>query len=252
MVAKRIIPCLDVDHGRVVKGVNFRDLEDAGDPVALAQAYDRQGADELTFLDVSASHEGREILLDTVQEVARQVFVPLTVGGGLRSLDDMARLLEAGADKIALSTAAVENPDLIGRAAARFGSQFVVLSLDARPGEGGHYEVTTHGGRNPRGIDAEEWARQAVELGAGEVLLNAMDADGTRAGFALGITRRMATELPVPVIASGGAGQLEDFHAVLTDGAADAALAASVFHFGQLTVGQVKEYLDERGVEVRR
>ncbi len=252
MVAKRIIPCLDVDHGRVVKGVNFQGLQDAGDPVELAREYDRQGADELTFLDVSASHEGRDILIDTVRAVAHQVFVPLTVGGGLRSLDDMARLLEAGADKISLSTAAVEDPELIGRAAERFGSQFVVLSLDARPRDDGRYEVTTHGGRNRRGLDAEEWAQQAVELGIGEVLLNAMDADGTQQGFALGITRRMATELPVPVIASGGAGRLEDFHEVLTDGAADAALAASVFHFGQLTVGQVKSHLAERGVEVRQ
>jgi cyclase len=252
-VAVRVIPCLDVDAGRVVKGVNFADLRDAGDPVELARRYDAEGADEVTFLDVSASSGDRETTYDVVRRTAEEVFVPLTVGGGVRSVQDVDRLLRAGADKVGVNTAAIARPELVAEIAERFGSQVLVLSVDARrvvdgPPTPSGYEVTTHGGRRGTGIDAVEWARRAVELGAGEVLLNSMDADGTTAGFEmLADVRR---EVAVPLIASGGAGTVEHFVAAAEAGA-DALLAASVFHFGVLTVGQVKDALRAAGVEVR-
>ncbi len=253
-VAVRVIPCLDVDAGRVVKGVNFRSLRDAGDPVELAAFYDAEGADELTFLDITASSGGRETMYDVVRRTADQVFIPLTVGGGVRSVCDMDNLLRAGADKVSLNTAAVARPDLLAEAAERFGSQCVVLSVDARrasgaaPGSG--FEVTTHGGRTGTGIDAVGWARRAVELGAGEILLNSMDADGTTAGFDLDLIRLVRAAVNVPVIASGGAGSLAHFAPAVAAGA-DAVLAASVFHFGTLRIGQVKEALRAAGNAVR-
>ncbi|MBX9245381.1 imidazole glycerol phosphate synthase subunit HisF [Actinotalea ferrariae] len=253
--AVRVIPCLDVDAGRVVKGVNFADLRDAGDPVELARRYDAEGADEITFLDVSASSGDRETTYDVVRRTAEQVFVPLTVGGGVRSTDDVDRLLRAGADKVGVNTAAIARPELISEIAERFGSQVLVLSVDARrvvdgaPTPSG-YEVTTHGGRRGTGIDAVEWAVRAVELGAGEVLLNSMDADGTTAGFDLEMFADVRSRVTVPLIASGGAGTPEHFVAAARAGA-DALLAASVFHFGTLTVGQVKDELRAAGVAVR-
>ncbi|HWG13326.1 MAG TPA: imidazole glycerol phosphate synthase subunit HisF [Streptosporangiaceae bacterium] len=263
-VAVRVIPCLDVDAGRVVKGVNFRDLRDAGDPVELAAAYDAEGADELTFLDITASSGGRETTYDVVRRTASQVFIPLTVGGGVRSEDDVDRLLRAGADKVSLNTAAIARPGLLAEAARRFGSQCVVLSVDARrytgPGAGTNgtrlvpppsgFEVTTHGGRRGTGIDAVAWARQGAELGAGEILLNSMDADGTEAGFDLELITAVRDVVTVPVIASGGAGQLGHF-APAIDAGADAVLAASVFHFGTLRIGQVKDALRAAGRPVR-
>jgi cyclase len=248
-VAVRVIPCLDVDAGRVVKGVNFRELRDAGDPVELAACYDAEGADELTFLDITASSGGRETMYDVVRRTAEQVFIPLTVGGGVRSVADVDRLLRAGADKVSLNTAAVARPELLSEAAERFGSQCVVLSVDARRAPG-HFEVTTHGGRNGTGIDAVQWARQAVQLGAGEILLNSMDADGTAAGFDLELIRAVRAAVTVPVIASGGAGTLAHF-APAVDAGADAVLAASVFHFGTLRIGQVKNALRGAGHPVR-
>jgi len=254
-LALRVIPCLDVDAGRVVKGVNFENLRDAGDPVELARRYDAEGADEITFLDVSASSAGRETTYDVVRRTAEQVFVPLTVGGGVRSADDVARLLRAGADKVGVNTAAVARPELISEIAERFGSQVLVLSVDARRVVGpartpSGYEVTTHGGRRGTGIDAVEWSARAAELGAGEVLLNSMDADGTEGGFDLEMLADVRSAVRVPLIASGGAGTPEHFvQAALTG--ADAVLAASVFHFGQLTVRQVKEALRVAGVTVR-
>jgi imidazole glycerol-phosphate synthase subunit HisF len=254
-VAVRVIPCLDVNAGRVVKGVNFENLRDAGDPVELARRYDAQGADELTFLDVSASSEGRATTLEVVSRTAEQVFVPLTVGGGVRSVDDVDRLLRAGADKVGVNTAAIARPELIAEIADRFGAQVLVLSLDARrcpPGvstESG-YEVTTHGGRRSTGIDAVGWAVRAAASGAGEILLNSMDADGTRAGYDLELIRMVRAQVRVPVIASGGAGELADFAPAVTAGA-DAVLAASVFHFGHLSIGQVKAALAEAGHTVR-
>jgi cyclase len=250
MLAKRVIPCLDVKDGRVVKGVRFLNLTDAGDPVAAAVAYDRQGADELVFLDIAASHEGRATMLDVVQRTAEAIFMPLTVGGGVGRLEDVRILLRAGADKVSLNTAAVARPGLITEAAQRFGSQCIVVAIDAkRRGEG--YEVYTHGGRRPTGRDAVAWAREAADLGAGEILLTSMDRDGTRDGYDLALTAAIADAVPVPVIASGGVGTLAHLHDGLTAGRADAALAASIFHFGEFTVADAKTYLRERGVPVR-
>jgi cyclase len=265
-VAVRVIPCLDVDAGRVVKGINFRDLRDAGDPVELAAAYDAEGADELTFLDITASSGGRETTYDVVRRTAAQVFIPLTVGGGVRSTEDVDRLLRAGADKVSLNTAAIARPELLAEAAQRFGSQCVVLSVDARrytppaagPSTNGSepapppsgFEVTTHGGRRGTGIDAVDWARRGAELGAGEILLNSMDADGTQAGFDTELITAVRDVVTVPVIASGGAGQVGHF-APAIDAGADAVLAASVFHFGTLRIGQVKDALRAAGRPVR-
>jgi cyclase len=250
-VAVRVIPCLDVDGGRVVKGINFRDLRDAGDPVQLAAAYDAEGADELVFLDITASSGDRQTMVDVVRRTADQVFIPLTVGGGVRSTGDVDQLLRAGADKVSLNTAAIGRPELLGEAAQRFGSQCVVLSVDARrlPG-GGSFEVTTHGGRHGTGIDAVAWAVRGAELGVGEILLNSMDADGTKAGFDLELIRMVRAVVDVPIIASGGAGQLAHFPPAVGAGA-DAVLAASVFHFGQLRIGEVKDVLAAAGAEVR-
>ncbi|ANH39172.1 Imidazole glycerol phosphate synthase subunit HisF [Nocardioides dokdonensis FR1436] len=248
----RVIPCLDVADGRVVKGVNFQGLRDAGDPVELARLYDAEGADELTFLDISASHEGRATTMEIVSATAEQVFIPLTVGGGVSSVADVDRLLRAGADKIAVNTAAIRRPELVAEIADRFGSQVLVLSVDARraPGTDSGFEVTTHGGRRSAGVDAVEWAHRAAGLGAGEILLNAMDADGTRDGFDLDLIRAVRREVTIPVIASGGAGAAEHFAPAVEVGA-DAVLAASVFHFGTLTVGQVKDALARGGHPVR-
>ena len=251
-LAVRVIPCLDVDAGRVVKGINFKELRDAGDPVELAATYDKEGADELTFLDISASHEGRATTLEIVTRTAEQVFIPLTVGGGIRSVDDVDRMLRAGADKIAVNTAAIDRPELIAEIADRFGNQVLVLSVDARraPATDSGFEVTTHGGRKSAGLDAIEWAAKAVELGAGEILLNAMDADGTEDGFDIDLIKAVRSEVTVPVIASGGAGKADHFPPAV-DAGADAVLAASVFHDGLLTVGDVKQALAEAGHPVR-
>lgn len=249
-VAVRVIPCLDVDAGRVVKGVNFRDLRDAGDPVELADRYDQEGADELTFLDVSASKAGRGTMLDVVRRTADRVFIPLTVGGGVRDVADARALLRAGADKVSVNTAAIARPELLRELADAFGSQCVVLSVDARR-EGNHFGVTTHGGTRSAGLDALDWARRGVELGVGEILLNSMDADGTRAGFDLDLIRAMRAAVPVPVIASGGAGRSADFPPAVGAGA-DAVLAASIFHFGDVTIRGVKDALAASGYEVRR
>src|SRR5262244_1898719 len=252
MLAKRIIPCLDVKDGRVVKGVQFVNLRDAGDPVEAAMAYDAQHADELVFLDITASHENRKIMLDVVARTAEGIYMPLTVGGGIRGIDDVRALLRAGADKVSLNTAALERPALIREAAERFGSQCIVVAIDARATGTGTWGVYTHGGRRPTGRDAVEWAREATRLGAGEVLLTSMDRDGTKDGYDLELTRAVSTAVSIPVIASGGAGTLEHFHEALVDGRADAALAASLFHFGIHTIAETKRYLAERGVEVRR
>jgi cyclase len=251
-VAVRVIPCLDVDGGRVVKGVNFTDLVDAGDPVELARAYDAEGADELTFLDVTASSSDRETTFDVVRRTAEQVFIPLTVGGGIRATDDIDRLLRAGADKVSINTAAILRPELLSEASQRFGAQCIVLSVDARRGGGTEsgFEVTTHGGRKGTGIDAVEWARKGQELGVGEILLNSMDADGTKAGFDIDLIERVRAVVDIPLIASGGAGAVEHFAPAVHAGA-DAVLAASVFHFGQLRIGEVKDALRADGVEVR-
>ena len=251
-VAVRVIPCLDVDAGRVVKGVNFLDLRDAGDPVELAAAYDRAGADELTFLDVTASASDRGTMLDVVRRTAESVFIPLTVGGGIRSVDDVDRMLRAGADKIAVNTAAINRPELIAEIADRFGNQVLVLSVDARraPATDSGFEVTTHGGRKSAGLDAIEWAAKAVELGAGEILLNAMDADGTEDGFDIDLIKAVRSEVTVPVIASGGAGKAEHFPPAV-DAGADAVLAATIFHFGKVRIGEVKQALSGAGAPVR-
>jgi len=255
MLARRVIPCLDVKDGRVVKGVRFLDLTDAGDPVEAALAYDRQGADELVFLDITASHEGRATMLDVVRRTAEAVYLPLTVGGGLSSLEDVRTLLRAGADKVSLNTAAVAQPHLIRDAAVRFGSQCIVVAIDAkrRPAAGGpsEFEVYTHGGRRPTGRDAVAWAREVEALGAGEILLTSMDRDGTRDGYDLELTRAIADAVAVPVIASGGAGTLAHLHDGLVLGKADAVLAASIFHFGQHSIPEAKRYLRTRGVPVR-
>ena len=251
-LAVRVIPCLDVDAGRVVKGINFKELRDAGDPVELAKTYDAEGADELTFLDISASHEGRATTMEIVSATAEQVFIPLTVGGGVSSVEDVDRLLRAGADKVAVNTAAIRRPELVAEIADRFGNQVLVLSVDARraPGTPSGFEVTTHGGRTSAGLDALEWAVRAAELGAGEILLNAMDADGTQDGFDLDLIRAVRREVTIPVIASGGAGRREHF-APAVEAGADAVLAATVFHFGTLRIADVKAALSEAGHPVR-
>ena len=252
MLAKRIIPCLDVKDGRVVKGINFLNLRDAGDPVAQAQAYDAEGADELVFLDITATHEGRAITRQVVRAVADTVFIPLTVGGGLRSVDDMRAMLLAGADKTAINSAAVRQPELITDGARRFGSQCVVVAIDARAAAGeAHWEVVVNGGRIPTGLDLVTWAREVEARGAGEILLTSMDADGTQAGFDIPMLQAVTAAVSIPVIASGGAGSLAHFFDALTRGGAEAALAASLFHYKTLSIGQVKAYLAERGVAVR-
>jgi len=249
-LAKRIIPCLDVDRGRVVKGVNFVGLKDAGDPVEVARRYDEQGADELCFLDITASSDERDTILHVVEDVAAQVFIPLTVGGGVRRIEDVRRLLNAGADKVSINTAAVQNPQFVADAAGRFGSQCIVVAIDAKRAAG-RWEVYTHGGRRATGLDAVEWARRMQALGAGEILLTSMDRDGTRSGFDLGLTRAIAEAVEVPVIASGGVGSLEHLVEGVIEGRADAVLAASIFHFGEFTVRQAKECMAARGIEVR-
>jgi len=256
MLAKRIIPCLDVHRGRVVKGVNFVNLRDAGDPVEQAAVYDEEGADELVFLDITATHEGREIMVDVVRRVADTVFIPFTVGGGLRTVEDMWQMLQAGADKVSLNSAAVRTPDIITEGARRFGSQCIVVAMDARrrepPGPGASpWEVYISGGRVPTGLDVVAWAKEVEERGAGEILLTSMDADGTQAGYDVELTRAVAQAVNIPVIASGGAGTPEHFYQVLTAGKAEAALAASLFHYRQLSIREVKAYLHARGIPVR-
>jgi imidazole glycerol-phosphate synthase subunit HisF len=251
MLAKRIIPCLDVDRGRVVKGINFVSLIDAGDPVEQARRYDGESADELVFLDITASSDARSIVLQMVRAVADSVFIPFTVGGGIRTLDDIRQILLAGADKISLNTAAVLNPELIAEGANRFGSQCIVVAIDAKRVSTGQWEVYTHGGRKPTGLDVVEWALRVEESGAGELLLTSMDADGTKDGYDIELTRSVADAVKIPVIASGGAGTLEHLYSALTDGGAAAVLAASIFHFGQFSIGEAKRYLTERGVHVR-
>jgi len=252
MLAKRIIPCLDVKDGRVVKGVNFVNLKDAGDPVELAALYDREHADELVFLDISASHEGRATMVDVVRRTAGEITIPFTVGGGIASVDDMKRLLRAGADKIGINTAAIRNPDLITDGAKTFGSQCIVVAIDAKFNpEWGEWEVYTHGGRNPTGIRALEWAKEAQRRGAGELLLTSMDADGTKDGFDLKLTRAVSESVSIPVIASGGAGNAQHFADVFAEGKADAGLAASIFHYKEVTIREVKDELRAKGVNVR-
>ena len=248
---KRIIPCLDVKDGRVVKGTNFVGLRDAGDPVELAAKYDEAGADELTFLDITASSDRRDTIVHVARECASKVFIPFTVGGGIRTTDDMRSLLKAGADKISVNTAAIKRPELIREGAVKFGRQCIVLAVDARKNGENSWEVYINGGRTPTGLDCLEWVRKAVDLGAGEILLTSMDADGTKAGYDIPLTRAVSEAVQVPVIASGGAGELSHFYEVLTEGKADAVLAASVFHYGQFDIKQVKEYLRSRGGEVR-
>ena len=253
MLARRIIPCLDVDAGRVKKGIRFKQLRDAGDPVEVAAAYDQQGADEICFLDITASSDNRATMLEVVRITAEQVFLPLTVGGGVRSVEDVRKLLLAGADKAGINTAAVADPELVRRASTAFGSQAIVVAVDARrrPDRPGNWEVFTHGGRKPTDIDAVAWCARMAELGAGEILLTSMDRDGTRDGFDLELTRAVADRVPIPVIASGGVGTLEHLYQGVVVGGADAVLAASIFHFGEFTVGQARDYLRARGVPVR-
>ena len=254
-LAKRIIPCLDVDNGRVVKGVQFVDIRDAGDPVEVARRYDEQGADEITFLDITASSDNRETTVHTVEAIASEVFIPLTVGGGIRTVDDIRAMLNAGADKVSINTAAVFNPEFVKEAAERFGSQCIVVAIDAKkvsePGEDDRWEIFTHGGRKPTGLDAVEWARKMEELGAGEILLTSMDQDGVKNGYDLGVTRAISEAVVIPVIASGGAGNLEHLVDGVVKGKADAVLAASIFHFGQHSIPEAKRYMEERGVEMR-
>jgi cyclase len=252
MLTKRIIPCLDVKGGRVVKGVQFLELRDAGDPVEVAEIYDRQGADELTFLDITASSDQRDIIIDVVRRTAERVFMPLTVGGGVRTVEDIRRLLNAGADKVSINTAAVNRPEFVRESAERFGSQCTVVAIDARrvPGDD-RWEVYTHGGRNPTGIDAVEWAQRMEEYGAGEILLTSMDCDGTKDGYDLLLTRRVVDAVSIPVIASGGVGNLEHLYEGFTAGGASACLAASIFHYREYTIGEAKEYLKNKGVAVR-
>ena len=249
-LAKRIIPCLDVTDGRVVKGVNFVELRDAGDPVEIARRYDEQGADELTFLDITASSDNRGLILHIIEQVASQVFIPLTVGGGVRAVEDVRRLLNAGADKVSMNTAAVVNPQLVADASGRFGSQCIVVAIDAKQ-VGDHWEVFTHGGRKPTGLDAVAWAKKMVELGAGELLLTSMDRDGTKSGFDLALTRAISDAVDVPIIASGGVGNLDHLVDGVKKGGADAVLAASIFHFGEYAVSQAKHYMADHGIEVR-
>ncbi len=254
-LAKRIIPCLDVDAGRVVKGVNFVDIRDAGDPVEVARRYDEQGADEITFLDITASSDDRETMVHMVEQVAGEVFIPLTVGGGIRSTDDIRRMLNAGADKVGINTAAVHNPEFVKEAAERFGSQCIVVAIDAKrvsaESEPARWEIFTHGGRKPTGIDAVEWAKKMVAYGAGEILLTSMDRDGTKIGFDLELTRAVSDAVNVPVIASGGVGTLEHLAEGVKEGHAEAVLAASIFHFGEFTVEQAKQCMQKAGIEVR-
>ncbi len=250
-LAKRIIPCLDVHAGRVVKGVNFVALRDAGDPVEVARLYDEAGADEITFLDITASSDARNTIVDVIERVADQVFIPLTVGGGVRSVEDVRKLLNAGADKVSINTSAVENPALVSQAAGRFGSQAIVVAIDARAAAPGKWEVYTHGGRKARGIDAVEWACTMAARGAGEILLTSMDRDGTKSGFDLELTRAVSAAVTVPVIASGGVGTLEHLALGIEEGRADAVLAASVFHFGEITIPDAKRFLAARGIEMR-
>ena len=251
MLKTRIIPCLDVDHGRVVKGVNFVDLVDAGDPVEQARFYDSEGADELTFLDITASHEERDIFYDVVSHTAKACFMPLTVGGGVRGTDDIRKLLLAGADKVSINTAAVDNPDFVREAAAKFGSQCIVVAVDAKSVKEGCWEIFTHGGRTPTGIEAVSWARRMTDCGAGEILLTSMDRDGTKQGFDLALTRAVADAVPVPVIASGGVGTLDHLSEGVTQGHASAVLAASIFHFGIFSIAQAKAHMQDQGVAVR-
>lgn len=254
-LAKRIIPCLDVDRGRVVKGVKFVEIRDAGDPVEIARRYDEQGADELTFLDITASSDDRETMVHVVEQVASQVFIPLTVGGGIRTLDDVRRMLNAGADKVSINTAAIAQPEFVREAAERFGNQCIVVAIDAKAvhveGESLHWEIFTHGGRRPTGIDAVEWARRMADYGAGEILLTSMDRDGTKRGFDLELTRAISEAVSVPVIASGGVGTLDHLADGVLLGKADAVLAASIFHFAEYTIEQAKRHLQDRGIEVR-
>ena len=251
MLAKRIIPCLDVNAGRVVKGVNFVELRDAGDPVEIAKRYDDQGADEITFLDITASSDDRDIILHIVEAVASQVFIPLTVGGGVRQVDDVRRLLNAGADKVSMNTAAVNNPQLVADASAKVGSQCIVVAIDAKQTSPGLWQVFTHGGRNNTQMNAIDWARQVAALGAGEILLTSMDRDGTKSGFDLALTRAISDAVNIPVIASGGVGTLQHLADGVTQGRADAVLAASIFHYGEFTVRQAKEFMRSQGIEVR-
>ncbi|PWW39606.1 imidazole glycerol phosphate synthase subunit HisF [Chromohalobacter israelensis] len=254
-LAKRIIPCLDVDAGRVVKGVNFVGIRDAGDPVEVAKRYNQQGADEITFLDITASVEDRGTTVEMVERIAGEVFIPLTVGGGIRTCDDIRTMLNAGADKVSINTAAVTHPEFVHEAAERFGSQCIVVAIDAKrvsaEGETPRWEIFTHGGRTPTGLDAVEWARKMVDLGAGELLLTSMDRDGTKAGFDIGVTRAIADAVSVPVIASGGVGALDHLVAGVKEGGADAVLAASIFHFGEYTIPDAKRYMAEHGIEMR-
>lgn len=250
MLAKRIIPCLDVNEGRVVKGVNFLELRDAGDPVEIARQYDKEGADELCFLDITASHQQRRIILDVVARTAEQVFMPLTVGGGINSLEDIRNLLHAGADKVSINTGAVNRPEFVRESAEVFGSQCIVVAIDAKR-VGDHWEVFTHGGRNPTGLDASEWAERMEKFGAGEILLTSMDRDGTKAGYDLGLTRAISDRLSIPVIASGGVGNLDHIYQGFVEGNASAALAASIFHYREYSVVECKNYLHDRGIPVR-
>jgi len=254
-LAKRIIPCLDVDNGRVVKGVKFVDIRDAGDPVEVARRYDREGADEITFLDITASSDDRETIVHVVEQVASQVFIPLTVGGGIRSIDDVRRMLNAGADKVAINTAAVFNPDFVREAAERVGSQCIVVAIDAKkvsqPGEANRWEIFTHGGRKPTGLDAIEWAKKMADYGAGEILLTSMDRDGTKIGFDLELTAAISDALSIPVIASGGVGNLQHLADGVLQGKADAVLAASIFHFAEYSIGQAKQFMADQGIEMR-
>jgi imidazole glycerol-phosphate synthase subunit HisF len=250
-LAKRIIPCLDVTAGRVVKGVNFVELRDAGDPVEIARRYDEQGADELTFLDITASSDGRDLILHIIEAVASQVFIPLTVGGGVRVLADVRRLLNAGADKVSINTTAVTNPQLVFEAAQKHGSQCIVVAIDAKQTAPGKWEVFTHGGRNPTGLDAIDWARKMAQLGAGEILLTSMDRDGTKSGFDLALTRAVSDAVSIPVIASGGVGNLQDLADGIRQGHADAVLAASIFHYGQHTVQEAKRFMAEQHIPMR-
>ena len=250
-LAKRIIPCLDVDKGRVVKGVNFVDIRDAGDPVEIAKRYNDQGADEITFLDITASNEGRDTTVHTVEKIAEEVFIPLTVGGGIRTVQDIRTMLNAGADKVSINTAAIHNPDFVKEAAERFGSQCIVVAIDTKQVAENRWEIFTHGGRRATGIDAVQWAIKMVANGAGELLLTSMDRDGTKAGFDLAVTRTISDAVPVPVIASGGVGNLQHLVDGIKLGGADAVLAASIFHFGQFSVPEAKRFMQERGIEVR-